>query len=170
MQRIHLTSFLFLISLAACAPSTSFEHVDVAYQPSANMHERETRIAPSAVTISESDVDAIKEAGGVYLGELELRGERGAAATQQSGATNLVGRASLEAAARGATHFMLVAGGSHVEHHVSPGAGFSPDGPTTTVSSTSEQIVVARFALMRVEPAHWNDLKAALRPTPMPQS
>ncbi|MGH7283138.1 MAG: hypothetical protein ACRELY_16555 [Polyangiaceae bacterium] len=171
MQRIHLTSFLFLISsLAACAPATSFQHVDVAYQPSANVHAREERLAPSAVTISDSDVDAIQKAGGVYLGELELRGERGELASQQNGPTNLRGRASLEAAQRGATHFMLLTGGAHIERHTSAGFTYSPQGPSPTVSSSSEQIVTARFALMRVEPDHWNELRAALRPDPMPQS
>lgn len=169
MHRIHLTSFLLVLSLAACAPATSFQHVDVAYQPSANVTAPEQRLAPSAVTYSEGDVDAIKQAGGVYIGELELRGTRGDMA-QRSGATNLFGRASLEAAQRGATHFMLLSGGSHIERHTSTGAVFTPDGPAPTVSSSSEQIVTARFALMRVEPNRWNDLRAPLRPDPMPPS
>ena len=165
-----MASLLFVLALAACAPNTSFQHVDVAYQPSANVRAPENRLAPSAITFSEGDTDAIERAGGVYIGELVVRGSRGPMEAQQSRPTNLVGRASLEAAQRGATHFMLLAGDTHIERHTSNGVAFTPEGPATTVSSTTEQIVVARFALMRVEPEHWDDLRVALRPEPLPPS
>jgi hypothetical protein len=170
MQRTRISALILVFSLAACAPSTSFQHVNVAYQPSANLNAPEKRLAPSAVTFAESDADAIKQAGGIYLGELELRGSRGAMEAQQSGPTNLVGRASLEAAERGATHFMLLSGDTHIESHATSGVAFTPNGPAPTVSSTSEQIVVARFALMRVEPEHWKDLRVTLRPEPLQPS
>lgn len=165
-----MASLFVLLFAAACSPATSFQHVDVAYQPSANVNVPERRLAPSAVSFAESDTDAIEHAGGVYLGELVIRGSRGALASQRSGATNLLGRASLEAAQRGATHFTLLAGDTHVEHHSSGGVVFTSQGADPTVSSSSEQVVVARFALMRVEPDRWSELKASLRPDPMPQS
>jgi hypothetical protein len=165
-----MTSLLFVFSLAACASGSTFQKVDVAYQPSANVHAREQRLAASAITFSESDADAIESAGGVYLGELDLRGSRGVLESQQSGATNLVGRASLEAAQRGATHFMLLSGDTHIESHAASGVAFTAQGPAPTVSSSTEQVVVARFALMRVEPDHWNALRASLRPEALPRS
>jgi len=170
MQRTRTISLFFALALAACAPNTSFQHVDVAYQPSANVQALENRLAPSAIAFAQSDADTIERAGGVYIGELDLRGSRGAMEAQQSGPTNLVGRAALEAAERGATHFMLLTGDTHIERHTSSGVAFTPQGPAPTVSSTTEQIVVARFALMRVEPDHWHDLRVGLRPDTMPQS
>ena len=171
MNRNHLTSFVLVFSIAACTPGSAFQQVDVAYQPSAKVDTPEQRLAPSAVTFSESDLDAIKKAGGVYLGELDIRGERGiAAGSQQNGPTNLVGRASLEAAQRGATHFMLLTGGERMQGTGASGVAFTSDGPAPTASGAIDQIVFARFALMRVEPAHWTDLRAGLRPDPMPPS
>lgn len=170
MSCARFGSLLVFGWLAACSPSTSFQHVDVAYQSSANVTALEKPLAPAAVSIAESDAEAIERAGGIYLGELDLRGSRGAMSAQQSGPANLVGRASLEAAERGATHVMLLSGDTRIETHSSNGFAFTPQGPSPTVSSSSEQIVVARFALMRVEPAHWSDLRASLRPQSLPPS
>lgn len=151
-----------LVFATACGPATSFDRVAINYQPSANVTTQLPRITSEAVSYENADLSTLNAAGAVYIGEIDLRGERGDGPINgASGPANLIGRASLEAAQRGATHYMLLAG--DVEQK---------PGPQTVVvtqhaafaSNNMEQEVTARFAMLRIEPAQWATLPAALRP------
>ncbi len=149
-----------LVLATACGATTSFDHVAINYQPSPNVTTPFARVTSEAVTYAEPDRKTLDAAGAVYLGVLELRGDRGLV-SGGAGPTNLTPRASLEAAALGATHYMLVSGDLQ-----------RVSGPQTVVvtsrggyaSSSQVQEVTARYAMLRIEPAHWADLPAPLRP------
>ncbi|MEO7109960.1 MAG: hypothetical protein ABI183_05955 [Polyangiaceae bacterium] len=150
-----------LIFATACGPATSFDHIAIHYQPSPNVTAPLTRVTSEAVSYSDSDLKTLDAAGAVYLGEIELRGDRGGLVTGGAGPTNLTGRASLEAAARGATHYTLVAGDMQ-----------RVSGPQTVVvtpqgafvTNNQQQEITARYVMLRIEPDHWAALPAPLRP------
>lgn len=139
-----------LLSLAACAPSTSYNRgIDVDYHPSAK-YENASRLVDSAVELKSSgDERTLQEAGAAYIGELELTVHRGGAAFvgAGSGPGTLAGRLSLEAASRGATHFKSV----------------SSDETFETVRSSTAHV---RVVLYRVDRDAWATLGPTVRPTP----
>ncbi len=151
-----------LLLATACGPTTSFDHIAINYQPSPNVTTQLTRVTSEAVSYSDTDVKTLNEAGAVYIGELDLEGVRGGLASGGAGPANLSGRASLEAATRGATHYMLL--GGNVER--------GPSGHTVVVvtersafaTNPQQQEVTARYAMLRIEPDHWATLPAPLRP------
>lgn len=119
------------------------------------------RLTSSAIAYSDADADALKGAGGVYLGELDVYGVRGGLESGGAGPMNLSGRASLEAAQRGATHYMLMSGGVA---RINSGNTVVVSRYGATTMPHTEQQVTARFALIRVDREHWQDLPASLRP------
>ena len=107
---------LLLLGAAACTPATQYNRgINVDYRP-ASAAQGQERIVGSAVKYTDKDLDALKAAGGVYLGELEVRAEKSKDLQSASGAGALDGRVSLEAAQRGASHFTLTA--SDIEHSI----------------------------------------------------
>lgn len=155
---------LLLLVLGACGPSTQYNRgVFVSYHPTTTAPEQ-ARLVGSAMAYTETDLDAIKAAGGVYLGELEITAEKNTELTGGSaGATFLQGRASIGAAEHGATHFLLVA--SDIEHSVKQARDseiIMSRGRTTHVQA---ETLKARYALWRVEAPHWSELSPNLRPT-----
>ncbi len=141
-------------AIAACQPSTQYNRgISMGFQPSARMTGQE-RITASAVELRTDQTAGLEEAGAIYLGSLDVQGER-TGPSAISGGRTFAGRVSLDAAARGATHFALVTSGTsrHVEQV----------GQTSYVSVAKTQ---ARFALYRIEPQHWESLPANLRPDP----
>jgi len=151
---------VFALSIAACAPSTTFNRgIDISFHPSGKA-DAQQRLVSSAVELkTENETTLVKDTGAVYLGELEVIGEKaGGMYMGKAGASTLSGRISLEAANRGATHFHLAS--SRVEHgietHTSPG-GNSTSAPTSKTH--------ARYVLFRLEPVAWEKLPNAYRPT-----
>jgi hypothetical protein len=166
-RSVLLVLALSSFGVAACSPSTTFQHVDVAYTPSASVHDQPERLVGSAVEYRQVDLAALTRVDGRYLGEIVLRGSRGNAQTSASGPANLLGRASLEAAAHGATHLMLVAGDAHEETTRTEGATITDRGVYPFAARTTDSVVVARFALYRVEHDRWGELPEGLRPRSM---
>jgi hypothetical protein len=146
---------LLCISLAACTPSTTFGRIDIAYHPSRSIYDPSDRIVGSAVEARDADVGTLEQADGHYVGELELKGDRGLSIATTNGPANLVGRASIEAAARGATHLVLLSGDKRVESKATE-SGYD--------DAIATQVVVAKFALYRVEHDRWRELPEPLRP------
>jgi hypothetical protein len=147
------------LCLAACAPATTYNRgVDISFHPSARA-DAQPRVVASAVELrGESDTTLVKEAGGIYLGELEVVGQKaGLMYMSQSGGGTLSGRVSLEAASRGATHFYLAS--SRIENGVETHP--SRNGSTTSIPTSKTH---ARYALFRVEPGGWANLPASYRP------
>jgi hypothetical protein len=111
----------------------------------------------------DKDLDALKAAGGLYLGELEVHAEKDKDLQSTSGASNLDGRVSIEAAQRGATHYTLTA--SEIDHSVKTASDSQillSGGRRTQVATEG---VKARYALWRVEAGHWSELSKELQPT-----
>lgn len=149
-----------LASSAGCLPSTQFNKgVDVDYRPSA-ASEGQRRIAGSAVLVTESQRSALEQHGVLYLGELEAHAERDSI-NLSTGARDLEGRMSIEAAMRGATHFELKS--SAIEKRLERQA--SPLGTANHDSTTQVSRLKVRYALYRVEPAQWQKLPGDLVPT-----
>jgi hypothetical protein len=109
MKRLSTLLVLgFLATTAACMPATTYNRgIDISYHPSAKA-DGGAKIVDSATELrSEEEEAALKSSGALYLGELEVVGEKAGAAFTGSGSgpATLSGRISLEAANRGATHF-----------------------------------------------------------------
>jgi hypothetical protein len=166
MKFLHLFAFGSVVTLAVvgCAPSTTFQNVEVAYASADPAHEPPTRLVGSATEVRETDSTELERVHAAYLGEMDLRGLRGQK-TSSSGPEDLAGRASLEAAARGATHFVLVAGDAHSESHALSGVVLAPRGGAVAVGSQTDHVVEGRFLIYRVAPDAWSDLRSDLRPT-----
>lgn len=137
-----------------CSPATTYNRgIDVSYHPSAAA-DGGGRLVGSAVSLNDdADARVLRGAGGVYLGELEVVASRSGPEVGAGGAS-LVGRMSLEAATRGATHILLSS--SSVEH------GFERAGTTSYPVARTR----VRFVLFRVEAAVWSQLPERLRPAP----
>src|SRR5262245_47677139 len=108
-MRQHLLALGFItfgMLAVGCGPSTQYNRgVEMSFHPSGKA-EGGPRLVSSAVELKQdSDQNAIKEAGGIYLGELEVVAEKSADFQTAGGGKTLSGRVSLEAANRGATHF-----------------------------------------------------------------
>lgn len=158
MRFLPLT--LLALSLAACAPATTYNRgIDISFHPSGKA-DAQQRVVASAIELrSESDTTLLKDAGGIYLGELEVVGKKaGGMYMGKSGAGTLSGRISLEAASRGATHFYLAS--SRVENGIETYR--SADGRSTSAAPTSE--THARYVLFRLEPGAWSKLPQNYRP------
>lgn len=166
-MRFLTLSGLLLVALAAgplfllsgCAPATTYNRgLDISFHPSSKADAQE-RILPSAIELkTEADTSLVKDAGGVYLGELEVVGEKaGGMYMGQSGGSTLSGRISLEAASRGATHFYLASSNTENSmefHHTMNGSS----------SATPTSKTKARFILFRVEQSSWEKLPQQYRP------
>lgn len=149
-----------LVPSAGCLPSTQYNKgVDVDYRPSA-ASEGQSRVAGSAIAITEPQRSSLEQHGVVYLGELEAHAERDTI-NLSTGARDLEGRMSIEAAMRGATHFELRSSAidKRLERQASP-LGTASHDATTQVSRLK-----VRYALYRVEPARWSELPRGLVPS-----
>jgi hypothetical protein len=157
---------LLLLGAAACTPATQYNRgINVDYRP-ASAAQGQERIVGSAVKYTDKDLDALKAAGGVYLGELEVRAEKSKDLQSASGAGALDGRVSLEAAQRGASHFTLTA--SDIEHSIKTARDSQIIMSGGRNTHEEVQTVKARYALWRVEPAHFAELSKELQPTALP--
>lgn len=147
------------VALVACQPSTTYNRgVDMSFHPSGKADAQQRLVASAVELKADADQGVVKEAGGLYLGELEVVGEKaGALYMTKEGGGNLAGRVSLEAASRGATHFFLAS--SRVEQSIETHQHGSGNTSSTPVSRTH-----ARFVLFRVERADWGKLPAGYRP------
>ena len=162
-----LLSTLLLAAIAssvACAPATTFANIAVDYRPSPSVTGVYSRVTGSAITFAESDKAALDQAGAVYLGEIEVHGVRGGLVSGGAGPANLTGRSSLEAAQRGASHFILLTGDVQ---RITTGTDVVVTRYGAYAAPRTEQDVTARYALLRVEPGHWQELPPALRPEPL---
>lgn len=156
------SKFLLALALAACNPATTYNRgIEMSYKPSGKADAQE-RIVYSAVQLKQdSDQSTVKEAGGIYLGDLEVLAAKNSSFEGGSGANGLSGRVSLEAANRGATHFYLAA--STVEHSME-----ATGGPSFRMGGASSEAVAktkARFVLFRVEADKWEKLPKEFQPT-----
>lgn len=167
MSRARFT-FLFtmcLFSSTAACGYRSFDHVDSAFHASANARSQYMPVTEAAIEYDATAADALKDADGVYLGEIELKGFRkGAGNHEGPHSPTMLGRAAREAAAVGATHFMLVRDDAHTETETQSGFAIGARGPMYVRTESSQQIVVGRYALVRVEPGSIATLPPALRP------
>jgi hypothetical protein len=161
---LKIASFVVLgaLALAACTPASQYNRgVDVNFQNAGGVA-TQNRMLNSAIELkTEADQVAIKEAGGVLIGELTVIAERTSNLGESGGAAGLGGRISIEAGGRGATHFYLAA--SDVVHATeygsrSPGISFAPNN-SQQVSRTK-----ARYNLFRVEEANWDKLPKGFKP------
>jgi hypothetical protein len=145
----------------ACSPATQYNRgIDMSYHPSSTAAAQE-RVVDSAVELkTDADQQKIKDAGGIYLGELEVLAEKTGDFASGSGGKSLSGRVSLEAANRGATHFYLAA--SKVEHTVQQASGMHIGIGNSNAESV--QRIHCRFVLFRVEPAAWDALPTEYKP------
>ena len=145
--------------LAACTPPMTRSGSDVAFHPV--VADAQPRLVASAVELKvEADQEPIKEAGGVYLGELEVTVEQPQYASGSAGsAASLSGPASLDAARFGGTHFYLtklnttdgVWPPAHVDFMTNGrGGGF--------------QRTKAIYVVYRVAPEAWSQLEPRYRP------
>lgn len=166
MRLRHATLALFAITLLAagavgCSPATQYNKgIEMSYHPSGKADAQE-RLVNSAVELKQdSDQQIVKDAGGVYLGELEVLAAKTSDFASGSGGQSLAGRVSLEAANRGATHYYLAA--SSVEHSVQAASG-----PHISIGGNNSESVAktkARFVLYRVEQASWEKLPKSYQP------
>ena len=162
---ILATVFLGSMLVFGCAPATTYNRgIDISFHPSGKADAQE-RLVSSAVELkSEGDTKLLKDAGGIYLGELEVVGKKaGGMFMGQSGGNTLSGRISLEAASRGATHFYLAS--SDVESHLEMHQTASGDTSATPTSKTH-----ARYTLFRIEEVSWAKLPPPYRPEAMPSA
>lgn len=156
MNRLRLVFFLAVSSFAtACSPATTYNRgIDISYHPSGKADGGE-RLVYSAVELkTEEEEQRIRTEGGVYMGELEVVGQRAGAmfTGAGSGASTLAGRVSIEAANRGATHFYAAS------TNVTNGLELQGD---TMVPTSKTQV---RFVLFRLEADAWDRMPANLRP------
>lgn len=172
-MRLSLFALGFLgfgLLSVGCSPATQYNKgIEMSYHPSAKADAQE-RLVSSAVELNQdSDQALIKQAGALYLGELEVIAAKnsGFASSGQGAKKGLSGRVSLEAANRGATHFYLAA--SKVEHTVQQSSG-PHIGIGGAGSSSSEQVAKthARYVLFRVEQDKWSELPKEYQPEAMP--
>lgn len=150
-----------LSAAAGCSPATQYNKgIEMSYHPSGKADAQE-RLVNSAVELKQdSDQTTIKEAGGIYIGELEVLAAKTSDFASGSGGKSLGGRVSLEAANRGATHYYLAS--SSVEHSVQAASG-----PGLRIGNNNSESVAktkARFVLYRVEQASWEKLPKAFVP------
>lgn len=167
-MRQHLLAIGFVtfgLLAVGCGPATQYNRgVDMSFHPSGKA-EGGPRLVSSAVELKQdSDQNAIKEAGGVYLGELEVVAEKSADFQTSGGGKTLSGRVSLEAANRGATHFYLAASDTQrsVQAAQGPHVSFG-QGNAEQVARTK-----ARFVLYRVEMDKWSALPKNYQPEAAP--
>lgn len=150
-----------------CSPATQYNKgIEMSYHPSGKADAQEKLVSSAIELKQDSDQAAIKEAGGIYLGELEVIAAKNSDFASGGGGAKagLSGRVSLEAANRGATHFYLAA--SNTEHSVQQASG-----PHIGIGgSSSEQVAKthARYVLYRVEQEKWAALPEAYKPEPLP--
>ena len=162
-----LVSLVFVsLAFVACAPSTTFNRgINVDYRPSGEAKDQ-ARLVGSAVPIAIADKATLTGMGAVYLGELEMRAERDDNLTGgSSGAKNLEGRASLEAAQRGATHFYNSE--SKIDKQMSTGSSTSSSAlllGRNGQAADRVQVLTVRYALYRVEEDKWAGMTQELRP------
>lgn len=163
----------FTLLLACCFAVAgchyrSFDHVDASFHLSANARSQYMPVTDAAREYDASAASALDEAGGVYLGELELKGVRqGHGNHEGPHSPAMLKRAAREAAAVGATHFMLVRDEAHTDTERSEGVAVGAGHPMFVATESNQQVVVARYALVRVEPARFEALPPALRPVPL---
>jgi hypothetical protein len=146
LMRIARSILLLLaVQMIACVPPGQYPNeITASYRPSV-LASGQGRLAYSAVSFrSERDRGALEGATAVYLGEIEI--DESASTLDQLGRAQ--GRASLECAKRGATHFTLVTSDAVHKH------GFRL------------QTTRAHFAMFRLERARWDALPTELRPEP----
>lgn len=165
---------LFVLGLVAfglvsvgCSPATQYNKgIEMSFHPSGKA-DAQQKVVSSAIELKQdSDQTTIKEAGGIYLGELEVIAAKNSDFASGGGGAKagLSGRVSLEAANRGATHFYLAS--SNTEHSVQQASG-----PHIGIGgSSSEQVAKthARFVLYRVEQDKWASLPKPYQPEAMP--
>lgn len=157
----------FGLVVVGCSPATQYNKgIEMSYHPSGKA-DAQQKVVSSAIELKQdSDQATIKEAGGLYLGELEVIAAKNSdfAAGGGGAKAGLSGRVSLEAANRGATHFYLAS--SNTEHTVQQASG-----PHIGIGgSSSEQVAKthARYVLFRVEQDKWSALPKQYQPEAMP--
>jgi hypothetical protein len=167
-MRLVAVGFLALgLCAVGCSPATQYNKgIEMSYHPSGKA-DGQARLVSSAIELKQdSDQNTIKEAGGVYLGELEVIAAKSSDFSGGAGGKSLSGRVSLEAANRGATHFYLAA--SDVEHTVERASGPTVSFGHSGGSSESVARTKARFVLYRVEQDKWAALPKNYQPEAMP--
>lgn len=154
-----LVAFCILaFTCVACGPKTAYNRgLSFEYHP-AGATVDPSRAVGSAIELTESDRARLARLQPAYLGELSVEGERSGLQSSE-GAGNVKGRVSLEAAARGATHFILL--GSDVARRNEAVGGYPGSRPVM------QQVTItrARYGLYRVDPSMFAKLPARLRPT-----
>lgn len=150
-----------LLGVAACTPASTYNKgIEMSYHPSGKA-DAQQKLVNSAIELKQdSDQQTVKDAGGIYLGELEVLAARSQDFASGAGATGLSGRVSLECATRGATHFYMAS--SSVEHSVQ-----QAQGPHLSIGGNgSEQVnkTKVRYVLYRVEQDGWAKLPKNYQP------
>jgi hypothetical protein len=157
--------FVALGAVAACQPATTYNRgVEMSYHPSGKADAQE-KLVNSAVEIkTDGDQKLIKDAGGIYLGELEVSAEKSTsyASGATGGGATLSGRVSLEVANRGGTHFYLAK--LDTENAVAPASNGVHVGIGNSGGGETVQRTKARYVVYRVEQADWAKLDKQYQP------
>jgi hypothetical protein len=110
------------------------------------------RVTLYAVRVDETDEARLKQAGAQLLGYYEVRTAEPAAFSESAGGAKFEGRAALEIAEKGGTHFRMVS--SEIERHELDGQG-------------EQNFIYVRFIAYRVDQKGWDALPPTLKPDPL---
>ena len=170
--------FAVLGAVVACQPPTTYDRgIQMSYHPSGKADAQEKLVSSAVEIKTDGDQKLIKDAGGIYLGELEVSAEKSTsyASGATTGGATLAGRVSLEVANRGGTHFYLAKLDSEngvspsSEDHVHVRVGNSA--VTASGGGETVQRTTARYVVYRVEQADWSKLDKQYQPdTPVSAS
>lgn len=160
-----VAGFVVLGAIAACQPSTTYNRgLEMSYHPSGKADAQEKLVNSAVELKQDSDQKLIKDAGGLYMGELEVIAEKSTsyASGATAGGSTLSGRVSLEVANRGGTHFYLAKLDSENGiAQASPGihVGIGNNGSSEAVQRTH-----ARYVVYRLEQDSWAKLEKKYQP------
>lgn len=157
--------FVVVGAVAACQPATTYNRgMDMTFHPSGKADAQEKLVSSAVEIKADADQKLIKDAGGIYMGELEVSAEKSTsyASGATGGGATLAGRVSLEVANRGGTHFYLAK--LDTENAVAPASqgvhvGIGNGGGGETVQRTK-----ARYVVYRVEQGDWAKLDKKYQP------
>lgn len=149
---------------AGCTPASTYDKgIEMSFHPSGKA-DAQGKLVNSAVELKqESDQQLVKDAGGIYMGELEVIAARNQSLAGGAGGSGLSGRVSLEVATRGGTHFYMAS--SSVEHSVQQASG-----PHISIGGNgSEQVnkTKIRYVIYRLEQDGWAKLDKKYQPDPI---
>lgn len=137
--------FIVLLLAAACGNKGT----ETVYSPQSQGPEPAKLVSSAVELKTEADRDKLIASGAVLLGRVSIKAESVRDDFSQShGGSQLAGRASIEAASRGGTHFYL--------------EGSDQQRATTYWQS---DVALARFAVYRVEKDQWPKLDPQYQPS-----